>query len=64
MDSIERTQKTLRHELPDRVPVDLHNFLVTARMMHADSYADFLRDGEAMAQDRSWPGVVLDTTCC
>jgi uroporphyrinogen decarboxylase len=50
MNSIERTMRTLEHKLPDRVPVDLHNFLVTARMMGAASYADFFRDGEAMAE--------------
>ena len=50
MNSIERTLRTLEHQPPDRVPVDLHNFLVTARMMGAISYADFFRDGEAMAE--------------
>lgn len=56
MNSIERTLRTLEHQLPDRVPVDLHNFLVTARMMGAESYADFFRDGEAMAegQIKAW----------
>jgi uroporphyrinogen decarboxylase len=56
MNSIERTLATLQHKLPDRVPVDLHNFLVTARMMEVDSYADFFRDGEAMAegQVKAW----------
>ena len=50
MNSVERTLRTLEHQIPDRVPVDLHNFLVTARMMCASSYADFFRDGEAMAE--------------
>jgi MtaA/CmuA family methyltransferase len=50
MTSVQRTLLTLDHKLPDRVPVDLHNFLVTARMMGAASYADFFRDGEAMAE--------------
>lgn len=50
MNSVERTLRTLEHQIPDRVPVDLHNFLVTARMMGASSYADFFRDGEAMAE--------------
>lgn len=56
MNSIERTLCTLRHEKPDRVPVDLHNFMVTARLMGVDSYADFFRDGEAMAegQIKAW----------
>ncbi len=35
MNSIERTLRALEHKTPDRVPVDLHNFLVTARMMGA-----------------------------
>jgi uroporphyrinogen decarboxylase len=50
MNSVERTLLTLEHKLPDRVPVDLHNFQVTARMMGAVSFADFFRDGEAMAE--------------
>jgi uroporphyrinogen decarboxylase len=50
MNSLERVQRTLAHQLPDRVPVDLHNFLVTARMMGVGSFADFFRDGEAMAE--------------
>jgi MtaA/CmuA family methyltransferase len=50
MNSVERVGRTLDHRLPDRVPVDLHNFMVTARMMAAGSYADFFRDGEAMAE--------------
>lgn len=56
MNSIERTMRTLRFEKPDRVPVDLHNFMVTARLMGAESYADFFRDGEAMAegQIKAW----------
>ncbi|MGD8598952.1 MAG: uroporphyrinogen decarboxylase family protein [Anaerolineae bacterium] len=56
MNAIERTLRTLDHQIPDRVPVDLHNFLVTAQMMGVSSYADFFRDGEAMAegQIRAW----------
>ena len=50
MNSIERTLRTLEHKPPDRVPVDLHNFMVTARMMGVESFADFFRDGEAMAE--------------
>ncbi len=50
MNSVERTLLTLQHQLPDRVPVDLHNFLMTARMMGVGSYAEFFRDGEAMAE--------------
>lgn len=50
LNSIERTLRTLAFEPVDRVPVDLHNFMVTARMMGADSFGDFFRDGEAMAE--------------
>ena len=50
MNSIECTLRTLEHKPTDRVPVDLHNFLVTARMMGVESFADFFRDGEAMAE--------------
>jgi MtaA/CmuA family methyltransferase len=50
MNSLERAEKVLQHQLPDRPPVDLPNFLVTARLMGATSYADFFRDGEAMAE--------------
>jgi uroporphyrinogen decarboxylase len=50
MNSIERALRTLEHQLPDRVPVDLHNFVVTARMMGATSFAELFRDGEAMAE--------------
>lgn len=50
LNSVERTLRVLHHQLPDRVPVDLHNFQVTARIMNPDSYADFFRDGEAMAE--------------
>jgi uroporphyrinogen decarboxylase len=56
MNAIERTMLTLQHRIPDRVPVDLHNFMVTARMMQVNSFADYFRDGEAMAegQIKAW----------
>ncbi len=56
MNSIERTLETMAFRPVDRVPVDLHNFLVTARMMGADSYGDYFRDGESMAegQIKAW----------
>jgi uroporphyrinogen decarboxylase len=50
MTSVERAEMALQHKLPDRPPVDLPNFLVTARLMGETSYADFFRDGEAMAE--------------
>ncbi len=56
MNSFERTYLTLQHQPPDRVPVDLHNFMVTARRMGASDFADFFRDGEALAEGQieSW----------
>lgn len=56
MTSVERTLKTLAFRPIDRVPVDLHNFLVAARMMGSDSYGDYFQDGEAMAegQIKAW----------
>ena len=56
MGAVERVMRTLALEIPDRVPVDLHNFLVTARRMQPASYADYFRDGEAMAEGQieSW----------
>ena len=55
MTSLERAMATIQHRIPDRVPVDLHNFLVTV------AYAGFpmaqaLQDGEmlAEAQIRFW----------
>lgn len=56
LNSVERTLKTIAFEPVDRVPVDLHNFLVTARMMETDSFGDFFQDGEAMAegQIKAW----------
>jgi len=50
MNSIERVSLSLQHKEPDRVPVSLPNFMVTARLMGAASFADFFRDGEAMAE--------------
>lgn len=50
MTSLERTLLTLDGKLPDRVPVDLHDFQITARLMGATSFADFFRDGDAMAE--------------
>jgi MtaA/CmuA family methyltransferase len=48
--SVERVLTTLRHEQPDRVPVSLPNFMVTARMVAPRSFAEFFHAGEAMAQ--------------
>jgi uroporphyrinogen decarboxylase len=56
MNSIERTLRTLEFKPVDRVPVDLHNFLMTAKMMGVENFGDFFKDGEAMAeaQIKAW----------
>lgn len=56
MTSVERVLKALRHEEPDRTPVSLPNFMVTARMLAPRSFAEFFHDGEAMAEGqlRAW----------
>ena len=55
MNSVERVQTVLRGGIPDRVPVDLHNFMMTA---HAAGlpFPEYFQDGEAMAegQIRAW----------
>ncbi len=55
LSSVERVNRVLSGGIPDRVPVDLHNFLVTAQ----DSglpFAKYLQNGEAMAEGhiRAW----------
>ena len=49
MDAIERVTKVLRGELPDRVPVGLHCYLMACKM-HGGRFDDILRNGEAMAE--------------
>lgn len=55
MDSVERTWKVVRGGIPDRVPVDLHNFLMVAQDSGL-SFTDFLQDSSAMAegQIKAW----------
>jgi len=55
MESIERVETMLRGGIPDRVPVDLHDFLVAARAS-GTSFRDYFRSAEAMAQGHiaSW----------
>ncbi|NOZ28781.1 MAG: hypothetical protein GXP39_12115 [Chloroflexi bacterium] len=55
MNSVERTWTVLRGGIPDRVPVDLHNFMMTA-YASGIPFPEFLQDGEAMAegQIRAW----------
>jgi uroporphyrinogen decarboxylase len=56
MNSIERTLRVLSFQPVDRVPVDLHNFMVTPRFLGVEDFAEFYRDGEAMAegQIKAW----------
>lgn len=49
MTSRERVAAVLEHQLPDRVPVALHNYLMACRMCRMD-FAGALRSGEAMAE--------------
>jgi MtaA/CmuA family methyltransferase len=55
MNSVERTWTVLHGGIPDRVPVDLHNFLMTAQASGI-YFPDFLQNGEAMAegQIKAW----------
>ena len=55
MTSRERTETVLAGGIPDRVPVDLHNFMMTARASGMP-FPEFFQDGEAMAewQIRAW----------
>ena len=63
MNSIERTYAVLRGGIPDRVPVDLHNFMVTA-YASGMSFPEYFRNGEAMAEGQIRPpGVSMDTMC-
>jgi len=50
MNSIERTYLTLQHQTPDRVPVALLNFMVTARLLGVKNFGDFFQNGEALAE--------------
>jgi uroporphyrinogen decarboxylase len=55
MSSLERVLAVIQHRIPDRVPVDLHNFLSTVHFAGL-SIGDALQDGELMAeaQLQSW----------
>lgn len=55
MESIERVMKVLRGELPDRVPVGLHCYLLACRML-GGRFDEILRSGElqAEAQLKAW----------
>ena len=47
--SIERVETVLRGDIPDRVPVDLHNFLMVAQASGLP-FSEFMQSGEAMAE--------------
>ena len=47
--SVERVQKVLNGQIPDRVPVHLHNFLMTAQNSGMP-FPEYLQDGAAMAR--------------
>ena len=49
MTAIERTFTVLRGGIPDRVPVDLHNFMMTAEASGMP-FPEFFQNGEAMAE--------------
>jgi len=49
MTSLERTMAVVRHQIPDRVPVDLHNFLVTIAYA-GYPMAEALQDGQMLAE--------------
>lgn len=49
MNSLERAMATIHHQIPDRVPVDLHNFLTTVYYA-GFPMAEALQDGEMMAE--------------
>jgi len=55
MNSIERVETVLQGGIPDRVPVDLHNFLMTAQSSDLP-FPEYLQNGAAMAegQIRLW----------
>jgi uroporphyrinogen decarboxylase len=65
MNSIERTYTVLSGGIPDRVPVELHNFMVTARVMGVTDFAAFFKDGEAMAEAQimTWKRFGHDILC-
>jgi MtaA/CmuA family methyltransferase len=55
MTSLERVAAVLDHQVPDRVPVALHNFLMASAMTGA-GFDEVFRNGEALAEAelRAW----------
>ena len=76
MNSLERCQAVLHHQIPDRVPVDLHNFL-SAIFLAGFPLGQALQDGEMLAESqlKAWKefqhdmllvenGVVAEAQAC
>ena len=55
MNSVERTYTVVQGGIPDRVPVDLHNFMMTAQASGMP-FPEYFKNGEAMAEGqlRAW----------
>lgn len=53
--SLERVLLTIDHKIPDRVPTDLHNFMMAARLA-GYRFPEFFQNGEMMAdaQIKAW----------
>ena len=51
MTAIERVETVLRGGIPDRVPVDFHDFMVAAQRSGAP-FPEYFKNGEAMAQSQ------------
>ncbi len=49
MNAIERVETVLQGGIPDRVPVDFHDFMVAAQRSGAP-FPEYFRSGEAMAE--------------
>jgi hypothetical protein len=49
MSSVERTWTVLQGGIPDRVPVDLHNFMMTA-YASGIPFPEYFQNSEAMAE--------------
>ncbi|MFA5393744.1 MAG: uroporphyrinogen decarboxylase family protein [Candidatus Ratteibacteria bacterium] len=52
MNSLERVSCVLEHKIPDRVPVALHNFLMTGRFIGCSDLSVMLQDGDLMAESQ------------
>lgn len=56
LNSVERTLRTISFQPVDRVPVDLHNFLVTARLMGVNLMLTFSAMARPWRRVKLWPG--------